>query len=785
MTGQHPCRHCNALQPEGALRCGECGESLARPDAEHGRYIGQMISQRYRVVERLARGGMGEVYVAEHVEMRQLVAVKFLHRRYAHEESFATRFFNEARYAAQVTHPNAVALYDFGRLPDGTLFIVMEYVRGESLSRVVRNQGMIPVPMAMRIGSQIAEVLASAHDKRIIHRDVKPDNIMLVQGVGNRVAVKVLDFGIAKILDDEDGNHTEPGVMFGTPEYMSPEQALGRPYDHRVDVYALGLVFYYMLAGAPPFSGTNKIAVLQAQVQQQAPPIEKVARQPIPKPLARMIGRMLEKDPSKRQSSMVEVLQDLDAILQGGDTDALYLSEEPTPRPKVVEVATSMFAPAEVEDELSFESIREEASELLKSKDYRLDIRPVEKLTEAEADDAWASSLPSELGARAVENVPALEPMKSSPTPNANLRSESSAAATNRRVSAEDYTLPIKVSEGEIFAPIQRVAEEKLMLSTGPIPIQREPWSLRASTTTALRVLRRESGAAIAVAILASALVILVSALVIMRPVDGEESIPEVALTDAQREAFALAEVRRSISAGELAAARSTFDAIEDSETEAYEQAKASLELAERLVGELTAALEERRCDDARVARVNISRELSNSLAARFDNGLLACAPSVGSGAVQAAAQPARASQPVEGARPVAAQPVAPAPPTPVRTAPAPAPTPVRTAPVTTSAPSTTTPRPATTTSTPAARPAATAAPSTATTPTPTARPAAAPSTATTTTTSPSTAPTSVPSSSSTTAPSRLPDLAPSAGTSEPASRPATRLPDIVLPDEL
>ena len=331
------CSTCGGLMPEHRSACPHCGAAIgANADNDPGRYLGTMISQRYQVIERIARGGMGEVYKAEHIDMKQLVAVKFLHRRYAGDEAFATRFFNEARYASQVTHPNAVALYDFGRLDDGTLFIVMEYVRGESLTRVVRRQGMMPVPLAIRVASQCAEVLAIAHEKRIVHRDVKPDNIMLVGSPGGRVSVKVLDFGIAKILDDNEISQTEPGVMFGTPEYMSPEQATGRKLDHRVDIYSLGLVIYYMLAGRPPFTGRNKIAILQSQVREDPPPLEQVSRQPLPRALADLVRSMLAKSPDQRPQDMVAVMHRLDAIQagEGPSVDQLrQLSQHPDSSP--------------------------------------------------------------------------------------------------------------------------------------------------------------------------------------------------------------------------------------------------------------------------------------------------------------------------------------------------------------------------------------------------------------------------------------------------------------------
>lgn len=341
MSGHLTCPNCGHENSSDRALCTNCSGALVAPSSssssEPGRYLGRMISQRYRVVERLARGGMGEVYIAEHAETRQLVAVKFLHKRYAGDASFAARFFNEARYASQVTHPNAVATYDFGRLEDGTLFLVMEYVRGQSLRRVVRAQGIIAVHMAVRITSQVAEVLASAHEKKIIHRDVKPDNIMLVQGAGGRVSVKVLDFGIAKILDDESGHHTEPGVMFGTPEYMSPEQALGRAYDHRVDIYALGLVLYYMLAGNPPFRSKNKMAVLQQQAKSTPEPISRVSKQPLPKALVELIDDMLAKAPDDRPSTMVEVLERLDGVLADPALEAEIIAMESLPMPVLSE----------------------------------------------------------------------------------------------------------------------------------------------------------------------------------------------------------------------------------------------------------------------------------------------------------------------------------------------------------------------------------------------------------------------------------------------------------------
>lgn len=776
MSAQISCRNCNAPQRSDALRCDQCGESLGVKELEGGRYIGQMISQRYRVVERLARGGMGEVYVAEHVEMQQLVAVKFLHRRYAHEESFATRFFNEARYAAQMTHPNAVALYDFGRLPDGTLFIVMEYVRGESLSRVVRTQGMIPVPMAIRVSTQIAEVLASAHEKKIIHRDVKPDNIMLVQGAGGRVSVKVLDFGIAKILDDDDGNHTEPGVMFGTPEYMSPEQALGRPYDHRVDIYALGLVMYYMLAGAPPFSGTNKIAVLQAQVQQQAPPLDRTARQPIPRRLAQLIARCLEKDPARRFLTMVDVLQELDALQTTLDENA---APAPVPVDEVVEPRTSQLSPAFTSGAQA--PVAQGVHGSSPSRDYRLVARPVERLVASDSPEAWASSLPAELGARVADEVIELESLVEN-EPNADVgvagrtggvESASplptQASATARK--ADDTWRVSASSDREERSPVVPAAAPAYHFETGPVPVSREPWSMQTTTTTGTRMLRKESGTLIAVAVLAAALVVVVTTVIVMRkPVEdtivlasGEVVHPSSELTDAQRDAFALSEVRQFLSAGDVNAARSRFEGISanSSESASYLMVRDSLENAESLVAALTSAVDERRCADAHDARATLAREISLAASARYEAQVSSCAPT-GSQAANTTARPSAASRP---SAPTAAVGSPTPPPAPARPAAA-APTPAAPRPAVTPPPA----RPAATASRPAPVPAVTRPP---TRPTPAAAPTPTPTPAA----PPASTPASSPASSPAPAPLRLPDADPA-----PAS---PRPPAVVLPDEL
>jgi serine/threonine protein kinase len=303
------CRECNNVLAEKAEHCQSCGAPV---DA----YVGVVVSGRFRIEKRLASGGMGRVYMARNIEMNQEVAVKLLHQRFADDESIATRFLNEAKSAARVRHPQAVTIYDAGRLDDGTLFLCMEYVHGTSLASVIRKRGCLPPVAAVRIAQQLCEVLSSAHLAQVIHRDIKPDNIMIVEGANGRMSIKVLDFGIAKILDDEASRSlTQDGTAFGTPEYMSPEQASGGAVDFRTDVYAVGLVLYCMLSGDPPFTSANKMALLQRHISEKPRAIQTQSRHPIPDALATLIHSALAKDPAHRPQSMEEFLIELEAVL--------------------------------------------------------------------------------------------------------------------------------------------------------------------------------------------------------------------------------------------------------------------------------------------------------------------------------------------------------------------------------------------------------------------------------------------------------------------------------------
>jgi serine/threonine-protein kinase len=310
------CSKCSEKLGEGLQRCPNCNAAVTA-EVEKDDLIGRTIMQNYTITERIASGGMGVVYLAEHNDKdfdHQRLAVKFLHRRYSGDEELATRFLNEARMVSRIRHHHAVTISDLGRLEEGTLYIAMEYIEGVSLGKFVRRTGKgMPAHHVMRIAMQSCEVLSEAHQGEIIHRDIKPDNIMLVDSKGGRVSIKVLDFGIAKAINDDAGL-TQTGVMFGTPEYMSPEQARGETLDAGSDIYALGLVLYFSLTGRAPFSGKNKIGVMHAQINEKPADVARAAEQPIPAEFAKLVMEMIAKRREDRPKSMHEILIRLERI---------------------------------------------------------------------------------------------------------------------------------------------------------------------------------------------------------------------------------------------------------------------------------------------------------------------------------------------------------------------------------------------------------------------------------------------------------------------------------------
>ena len=273
--------------------------------------IGQVLADRYRVQALLGSGGMGSVYRAEHVHMRKDVAIKVLHREMTYLPEVVARFEREAVAAARIEHPNVAGAKDFGRLEDGSFYLVLEYVQGRSLRRVLDEGGALDAARALHIASQISSALAAAHAAGIVHRDLKPDNVMLVPRAGEPDRVKVLDFGIAKLSAEDTRDQpalTRVGSVFGTPEYMSPEQAVGQSVDARSDLYTVGILLYEMLEGRTPFAGDGgMVGVLTRQMTAEPPPLS-----PGVEPeLARLVMTQLAKSREQRIQTADELVASL------------------------------------------------------------------------------------------------------------------------------------------------------------------------------------------------------------------------------------------------------------------------------------------------------------------------------------------------------------------------------------------------------------------------------------------------------------------------------------------
>ena len=272
----------------------------------------QLLAGRYEFVRFVARGGMSSVYLARDVRLDRPVAVKVLFAGLADNPSFVERFRREALAAARLNHPRIVRVYDSGQ-DSGTYFIVMEYIEGQTLSKVLKQEGALTMPTALRIGEDVAEALADAHKQNVIHRDVKPGNIMFTPSSG----LKVTDFGIARAVTGSISDLTQTGTVMGTATYFSPEQAKGDPADYRTDIYSLGVVLFEMLAGKPPFYGDSPIAVAYQHVNELPPTLHDVTDGAIPPELSNVVARLLAKRPEDRYQDAELLRQDLASIRTG------------------------------------------------------------------------------------------------------------------------------------------------------------------------------------------------------------------------------------------------------------------------------------------------------------------------------------------------------------------------------------------------------------------------------------------------------------------------------------
>jgi serine/threonine-protein kinase len=267
------CPTCKREFDQGEQFCPRDGSPLSESPPAGDALVGRVLGGRYRLAERLGQGGMGTVYRGMHTLMDKPLAVKILRGELATDADAVARFHREARSASRLDHDHCIRVTDFGQSEDGLLYLTMELLEGRSLARRMRD-GRLPVAEACSIAYAIALALEHAHEAGVIHRDLKPDNVFLAKRSRGREVVKVLDFGLAKLASDSGKSRsiTRDGTVFGTPEYMAPEQAQGDPLDARTDLYALGVLLYHMLTGELPFQAETFVALLTKHIREQPRP---------------------------------------------------------------------------------------------------------------------------------------------------------------------------------------------------------------------------------------------------------------------------------------------------------------------------------------------------------------------------------------------------------------------------------------------------------------------------------------------------------------------------------
>ncbi|MGH9767436.1 MAG: protein kinase domain-containing protein [Blastocatellia bacterium] len=342
------CHVCSRTYDPTLSYCLNDGEPLALVDP----LIGATLDGRYRIESYLGGGGMGAVYRATHVHIDTELAVKVLHPDLVANQSAIERFRREAKAAGRIRHPNAIQVTDFGATSEGIVYLVMELVDGRSLRELIHQEKTFEPRRAINIMHQVCAAIEAAHQSGVIHRDLKPDNI-LVKHVGAMEKVKVLDFGIAKLREQSSFSEagsalTREGTVIGTPEYMSPEQCRGRGLDARSDIYSLGTILYEMLCGSPPFTGDSPFEVVAKHLKDTTRPLRQI-RPAIPGAIERVVMRALEKDPDNRPPSAVDFSHELrEAIKQTKDnyaTEIIASPPAPDPSPEDDDDAQGDFRP--------------------------------------------------------------------------------------------------------------------------------------------------------------------------------------------------------------------------------------------------------------------------------------------------------------------------------------------------------------------------------------------------------------------------------------------------------
>src|SRR5689334_10755210 len=310
MLAMKTCPKCGVEYPDATTLCPADGVALEKdPDS----LVGTTLAGKYRIDARLNEGGMGTVYRGTHVLMDKTVAIKVLRPSLAADEKIVARFSREARAASRISHPNALSVTDFGEDESGHVFLVMEFLSGKTLKHVIREEGPLPLARVVDIARQIGDALHAAHEQGVVHRDLKSDNIMLIDTMTGDHA-KVLDFGIAKINEPDgavDTGLTAPNLVIGTPQYMSPEQcSQNSEIDTRSDIYSFGVILYEMLVGHVPFSGDSPTMVMMKHLQEPVPSVME-ERSDLPASVARVVARAMAKVPDNRYQNVAELIEDL------------------------------------------------------------------------------------------------------------------------------------------------------------------------------------------------------------------------------------------------------------------------------------------------------------------------------------------------------------------------------------------------------------------------------------------------------------------------------------------
>jgi serine/threonine-protein kinase len=326
MSAKKSCSVCGTEYDQNQKFCPNDGTPLREVEAADP-LIGQVIADRYRVISLIGQGGMGRVYLAEHVRMGRKCAVKLISAEMTRSEAAIARFNREAANASQINHPQVAQVYDFGEGPGGALYLAMEFVEGETLTAMIKREGPVSIRRAATLTKQVADALSAAHHRGIVHRDLKPDNILVTTQFDGSECVKVVDFGIAKTVQNDGTdpgtgqNLTTVGVAVGTPEYMSPEQLAGERLDTRSDIFSLGLVFFELLTADLPHPRVTSRETLVSRLTDPPRTLREVRPGNWPPNLQTMLDYALSMDPGKRYPTAQEFALDLGMLISSAPVD--------------------------------------------------------------------------------------------------------------------------------------------------------------------------------------------------------------------------------------------------------------------------------------------------------------------------------------------------------------------------------------------------------------------------------------------------------------------------------